>query len=300
MPSFTTTTTALLAGVAGVFASPNSIAARASDAINYVQNYNGNLANFKYNEAAGTYSASWNNPGDFVIGLGWSVGSARSITYSAQYSAAGSGSYLGIYGWVNSPQAEYYVVESYGSFNPCSSGVTSLGSITASDGGSYQLCTDTRTNEPSITGTSTFTQYWAVRQTQRTSGTINMGDFFIAWAKHGFGSSYNFQVVEVEAFSGSGSASVTVGGSAAVASSSKVASSSVASTVVASSVHYTPTSSVYTAPAPTTSHSSVAVAPVSTASVSLVSVSTYIPTSTNTSFGSPTAPAGCVVKYFYA
>ncbi|KAK0769855.1 hypothetical protein LTR59_016803, partial [Friedmanniomyces endolithicus] len=193
MPSFTTTTTALLAGVAGVFASPNSIAARASDAINYVQNYNGNLANFKYNEAAGTYSASWNNPGDFVIGLGWSVGSARSITYSAQYSAAGSGSYLGIYGWVNSPQAEYYVVESYGSFNPCSSGVTSLGSITASDGGSYQLCTDTRTNEPSITGTSTFTQYWAVRQTQRTSGTINMGDFFTAWAKHGFGSSYNFQ-----------------------------------------------------------------------------------------------------------
>ncbi len=114
MLSFTTTTTALLAGVAGVFASPNSIAARQSDAINYVQNYNGNLANFKYNEAAGTYSASWNNPGDFVIGLGWSVGSARSITYSAQYSAAGSGSYLGIYGWVNSPQAEYYVVESYG------------------------------------------------------------------------------------------------------------------------------------------------------------------------------------------
>ncbi|TKA77738.1 Endo-1,4-beta-xylanase A [Friedmanniomyces simplex] len=113
MPSFTTTT-ALLAGVAGVLASPNSIKARQSDAINYVQNYNGDLANFKYSEAAGTYSASWNNPGDFVVGLGWSTGSARSITYSAEYSAAGSGSYLGIYGWVNSPQAEYYVVESYG------------------------------------------------------------------------------------------------------------------------------------------------------------------------------------------
>jgi endo-1,4-beta-xylanase len=46
--------------------------------INYVQNYNGNLANFKYNQGAGTYSASWNNPGDFVVGLGWNKGSSRS------------------------------------------------------------------------------------------------------------------------------------------------------------------------------------------------------------------------------
>lgn len=129
--------------------------------------------------------------------------------YSASYSAAGSGSYLAVYGWVNSPQAEYYVVESYGSFNPCSSGVTQLGTL-SSDGGTYTVCTDTRTNEPSITGTSTFTQYWSVRQSQRKSGTVTMGNHFSFWAKHGFGSSYNFQVMAVEAFSGSGSASVTV------------------------------------------------------------------------------------------
>lgn len=46
--------------------------------INYVQNYNGNMANFKYNQGAGTYSASWNNPGDFVVGLGWNKGTTRS------------------------------------------------------------------------------------------------------------------------------------------------------------------------------------------------------------------------------
>jgi len=82
----------------------------------------------------------------------------------------GLGSYLSVYGWVNSPQAEYYIVENYGSFNPCSSGVTQLGSVT-SDGSAYTVCTDTRTNEPSITGTSTFTQFWAVRQNKRSSGT---------------------------------------------------------------------------------------------------------------------------------
>nr|prf xylanase [Aureobasidium sp.] len=40
--------------------------------IDYVQNYNGNLGQFTYNENAGTYSMYWNNGvnGDFVVGLG--------------------------------------------------------------------------------------------------------------------------------------------------------------------------------------------------------------------------------------
>jgi endo-1,4-beta-xylanase len=132
-----------------------------------------------------------------------------SITFSGSYNAAGSGSYLAVYGWINSPQAEYYVVENYGSFNPCSSGVTQLGTL-YSDGSTYTVCTDTRTNEPSITGTSTFTQYWSVRQSKRNSGTVTTGNHFNVWKQHGFGSSYNFQVMAVEAFSGSGSASLSV------------------------------------------------------------------------------------------
>lgn len=47
--------------------------------INYVQNYNSNLGAFSYNEGAGTYSMYWEDGvnGDFVVGLGWSTGSAR-------------------------------------------------------------------------------------------------------------------------------------------------------------------------------------------------------------------------------
>lgn len=114
-----------------------------------------------------------------------------------------------MYGWVNSPQAEYYIVEDYGSYNPCSS-ATSLGTV-SSDGATYQVCTDTRTNEPSITGTSTFTQYFSVRQSPRTSGTVTVANHFNFWAQHGFGNSnFNYQVVAVEAWSGAGSASVTI------------------------------------------------------------------------------------------
>ena len=67
MPSLSTI--ALLAGVAGT--------ALAQDALNYVQNYNGDVAGFKYDESAGTYSANWNGNTDFVVGLGWSTGAAR-------------------------------------------------------------------------------------------------------------------------------------------------------------------------------------------------------------------------------
>lgn len=45
--------------------------------INYVQNYNGDVADFQYNEGAGTYTCSWDGSTDFVVGLGWSTGAAR-------------------------------------------------------------------------------------------------------------------------------------------------------------------------------------------------------------------------------
>jgi endo-1,4-beta-xylanase len=31
------------------------------------------------------------------------------VTYDGTYSASGSGSYLTLYGWINSPQIEYYM-----------------------------------------------------------------------------------------------------------------------------------------------------------------------------------------------
>jgi endo-1,4-beta-xylanase len=45
--------------------------------INYVQNYNGNLAHFSYDQSQGNFHADWNNPSDFVVGLGWSTGTSN-------------------------------------------------------------------------------------------------------------------------------------------------------------------------------------------------------------------------------
>ncbi|KAF1952124.1 endo-beta-1,4-xylanase [Byssothecium circinans] len=179
-------------------------------ALDYTQNYNGNASRFTSDLSTRKFSVKWSGSTDVVVGLGWKIGSARAITYSANYTATG-GSYLAVYGWLNAPQAEYYIVESHGTFDPCSSSTASPLGTVASDSGTYTVCKDTRTNQPFITGTSTFTQYWSVRQRKRTSGTVTTANHFAVWAENGFGNSdFNYQVVAVEAFSGEGSASVTV------------------------------------------------------------------------------------------
>ncbi|KAK3113116.1 hypothetical protein LTR53_009906 [Teratosphaeriaceae sp. CCFEE 6253] len=76
---------AALAGLfaVGVVAAPiaddKALEVRQSTGRNYVQNYNGAAANFNYNQGAGTYSVNWNGNTDFVVGLGWSTGAARSV-----------------------------------------------------------------------------------------------------------------------------------------------------------------------------------------------------------------------------
>ena len=70
-----------LGGFAAPVSEPEPVTAvidkRATGGINYVQNYNGAVADFQYNENAGTYSAKWSGSTDFVVGLGWTTGSAR-------------------------------------------------------------------------------------------------------------------------------------------------------------------------------------------------------------------------------
>ncbi|KAG8627562.1 hypothetical protein KVT40_005045 [Elsinoe batatas] len=180
--------------------------------INYVQNYNGNLANFQYNQGTGGIHADWNNPSDFVVGLGWSQGTSyRVINFGGQYTTSSS-SYLTVYGWLNSPLTEYYIVENY-SFDPCSvSNTQVVGSVT-SDGSTYKICKHTQVNQPSIVGTATFGQYFSVRQNKRSSGSVTVANHFNAWKKSGFAASnYNYQVFAVEAFGGSGSANLQVSG----------------------------------------------------------------------------------------
>jgi endo-1,4-beta-xylanase len=155
----------------------------------------------------GGFSVNFSVPNNNFLGrMGVRPGTGNEIfTYQATYAPKGN-SYLAIYGWTRNPLVEYYIVESYGTYNP-SSGATKKGSATC-DGGTYTLASNSRTG-PSIDGNTTFQQYWAVRDTKHTSGDIDIKCHFDAWKAAGMnmGSLYEITMV-VEGYHSSETADV--------------------------------------------------------------------------------------------
>ncbi|TVY75947.1 Endo-1,4-beta-xylanase [Lachnellula suecica] len=164
----------------------------------YTQNYKtGGTVNFA--TTTNGYSVTFSGAQDFVVGRGWNTGSARAITYSGTHTATAGTVTFQVYGWTTNPLVEYYIIEDYTSANQFGS---SIGTVT-SDGGTYNIYEDTRTNEPSITGTATFKQYISVRQSKRTSGTVTTANHFAAWKAKGLSlGTFNIQVLSTEGYNG--------------------------------------------------------------------------------------------------
>ncbi|KAG6864544.1 hypothetical protein C0991_008860 [Blastosporella zonata] len=157
-----------------------------------------------------TYSLTWGSDVvDVVAGVGWNPGSAQTITYNGTFSTTGN-AYLSVYGWTTSPLVEYYIVESYGDYNP-GSGSTVIGTVT-SDGGTYDIYHLTRTNAPSIlSSSSNFDQYWSIRTSNRVGGTVTTANHFNAWKALGLSmGTFNYQILATEGYESSGSSSITI------------------------------------------------------------------------------------------
>jgi endo-1,4-beta-xylanase len=129
-------------------------------------------------------------------------------TYNCNYnpSTASGNSYLSIYGWTVNPLKEYYIVEDWRNWIPSmDAGATLKGTINV-NGSIYDIYENTRVNQPSIVGNTTFQQYFSIRRDVRNSGTINISEHFDKWESLGMemGKMYEVSFV-VEGYQSSGS-----------------------------------------------------------------------------------------------
>ena len=157
----------------------------------------------------GSFSCSFTGGSDYLCRSGFSYGKFSGKSYQsvghlyADYSLkkfTGSNvtyAYVGVYGWTQSKSEpsssteliEWYIVDNWGPGNKpswnCESnqGGRKVGTISL-DGGTYDVCTLTA-NRASIEGNAAFTQYWSIRTTQRTCGTIDVTGHFEAWENLG-------------------------------------------------------------------------------------------------------------------
>jgi hypothetical protein len=99
---------------------------------------------------------------------------------------AGGYSSIGMYGWLQNPCVEWYIVDD--SFQTMPTQTSSI--TTTIDGGTYYLIKNTTTGTAGANAcngsVSSWTQMWSVRSTARTCGTITVSDHFAAWANQGW------------------------------------------------------------------------------------------------------------------
>ncbi len=161
----------------------------------------------------GTFSCSWSNIGNALFRKGKKFNPNKpheeigeiELDFNVNYAPNGN-SYLCVYGWTVDPLVEYYIVESWGSWRP--SAGTLKGNVSI-DGGIYDVYQSTRTQQPSIQGTKTFEQYWFVRRTKRTSGTVSVSEFFRKWESLGMNLGKLYETaLTVEGYQSSGTATV--------------------------------------------------------------------------------------------
>ncbi|MDA3931050.1 MAG: glycoside hydrolase family 11 protein [Prolixibacteraceae bacterium] len=139
-------------------------------------------------------------------------------SYNCNYNptpGSGGNSYLSIYGWTVDPLIEFYIVEDWRNWIPSmAAGAVSKGTIDV-NGSIYDIYENTRVNQPSIKGNTTFQQYFSIRRDVRNSGTISITEHFDMWESlgmdlgkmyevsfvvEGYKSNGNFEFTELDVF----------------------------------------------------------------------------------------------------
>lgn len=118
--------------------------------------------------------------------------------------------YLTVYGWMLNPRVEYYIIESFGSFDPAQH-AQAFGTYDDAEGSTYKLAREVRYSQLPMEG-ATLHRIFASRRSQRLSGSVDVGAHLEAWKAKGLklGTSHLDLIMAVEGYQSSGEAAVTV------------------------------------------------------------------------------------------
>ena len=153
----------------------------------FEQWYQGGNATMTY-YSNGTFKANWSGSNDYLTRVGYQYNgngishTTKHFTVDYKYTKTGSAQYgyIGVYGWTKNPETEYYVVDDWFS-KPSENYIgEKFGEITV-DGAKYTIHAYLRQQEPSKSGTSTFVQFFSVRETPRQCGHIDISAHFKKW-----------------------------------------------------------------------------------------------------------------------
>jgi hypothetical protein len=153
----------------------------------FEQWYQGGNASMTY-YSNGTFKANWSGSSDYLTRVGYQYNGngidhkSKNFAVDYKYTKTGSASYgyIGVYGWTKNPETEYYIVDDWFS-KPSEQYVgEKFGEITV-DGAKYSIHAFLRQQEPSKSGTSTFVQFFSIRETPRQCGHIDISAHFKKW-----------------------------------------------------------------------------------------------------------------------
>lgn len=130
------------------------------------------------------------------------------VNYEAKYNPYGD-AWLCVYGWAINPLVEWYIIERYSTYKPPNGGYL-IGNF-ETDGDVYEVFRADRKKRPTVFGDFPldFSQYWSVRTTGRTSGTVDVSSHFRAWESLGLALGEISEIaLSVEAWLSSGDAEI--------------------------------------------------------------------------------------------
>jgi hypothetical protein len=191
-------------------------------------------------KSGGRYTSAWEQETqNWIGGLGWQAADNKVFQYSGSFEPEGN-AYLAVYGRFKSPDVDFYIIESWTTYDPSK---CAFGKVTAryqADGANYEfyICEDWSLSIERRPPT-----YYSIRVPKKSpgaiSGTIDLARHFDEWRKAAVNLGPNdFTIMATEGYRSKGKSDITINEIPSTSSSSSSSGSNSNPAIVGGATDY--------------------------------------------------------------